>query len=132
MIFWPIFLLIIHKESQVLFKLLDSFVLISNILFSFLVKPTTNYSLLSNITLSSNLYNFHALSLNNLVNLSVNILFIVATKYIILDSLLHTTKIVLFSATNVSYISYHFWLLVISYHYFVVFYLLLYLATSTS
>ena len=132
MIFWPIFLLIIHKESQVLFKLLDSFVLISNILFSFLVKPTTNYSLLSNITLSSNLYNFHVLSLNNLVNLSVNILFIVATKYIILDSLLHTTKIVLFSATNVSYISYHFWLLVISYHYFVVFYLLLYLATSTS
>ena len=116
MIFWPIFLLIIHKESQILFKLLDSFVLISNILFSFLVKSTTNYSLLSDITLSSNLYNFHALSLNNLVNLSVNILSIIATKYIILDSLLHTTKIIFFSATNISYISYHSWLLVISYH----------------
>ena len=55
---------------------------------------------LSNITLSSNLCNFHTLSLNNYAKSFVNVLSIIALKYAILDSLLHTTKIASFSTIN--------------------------------
>ena len=51
-------------------------------------------------TLSSNLYNFYTLFLNNLASSSTNIPSIIATKYLILDNLSHTTKIIFFSATN--------------------------------
>ena len=68
--------------------------------FNFLVNSAANYSLLSKITLSSNLYNFHTLSLNNLANPSTNISSVITTRYAILDNLLYTTKIAFFSAIN--------------------------------
>ena len=40
------------------------------------------------------------LFLNNLANSSADIHFIVITKYVIFDNLLHTTRIIFFSATN--------------------------------
>ena len=54
--------------------------------------------------LSDNLCNFYILSLNSHTNSSTVILSVVATKYVILDNLLHTTNIASFSATNGSFI----------------------------
>ena len=70
----------------------------------FFVSSATNCSPLSNITLSSNSCNFHTLSLNNLTNSSTNISFAVVTKCAIFDNLLHTTRIVSFSATNGNFV----------------------------
>jgi len=69
-------------------------------LFSSLVNSTANCGLLSNITFSGNLCNFYMLSLNNLANLSANVPSVVATKWTILNNLLHTTKIASFLTTN--------------------------------
>ena len=78
----------------------NSFILISNILFNFLVNSAMNYSSLSNTILSSNLYNFHILSLNSLTNPFADVPSVVVTKYIILNNLLQTISITSFSATN--------------------------------
>jgi len=59
---------------------------------------------LSNNILSGNLYNLHTLSQNNLANSSTNISSVVATKYIILDNLSQTTRIVFLLATNSNFI----------------------------
>jgi len=79
-------------------------VLIPNIQFNFLVNSAANCSSLSNIILFSNLCNFHMLSLNSLVNSSADVLSTVATKYDILDNLLHTTKVTFFSTTNSNFV----------------------------
>ena len=71
----------------------DSFISIPNILFNSLVIFTANYEPLSDIILSSNLYNFHTLSLNNL-----------ATKCVILDNLSQITRIASFPATNDNFV----------------------------
>ena len=59
-----------------------------------------NYDLLFDITLSHNLCNFHILFFNNLTSPFTNVFSIVIIKYVILDNLLHTTRIVLFLITN--------------------------------
>jgi len=82
-------------------KAINNIVWISNILFSSFVIPAANYSLLLNIMLSNNSCSFYTLFLSNIVNLSTNILFIIAIKYTILDSLLYTTKIVFFAGSFV-------------------------------
>ena len=114
-LFWLILLLMIYKELKILFQLLihllglpsvcgqkivDNFILISNILFSFFVNSAANYDSLSDTTLFGNPCNFHILSLNSLVNLSANVPSIVATKCVILNNLLQTTRIVSFPATS--------------------------------
>ena len=68
------------------------FVWIHSIRFNSLVKFTTNWRLLSDITLSSSPCSFYMLS-------SANISSVAATKYIF-DNMLHTTRIVSFSTTN--------------------------------
>ena len=50
--------------------------------------------------LSSNLCNFHTLSLNNYTTISTNISSIVVTKCVILDNLSQTTRITFCLATN--------------------------------
>ena len=80
---------------------INSLVLIPNILFNSLIISATNCSLLSNMIFSSN---FHILSLNNLVNSSTNISFVIVTKYVILDNLLQTTRIASFLATNGNFV----------------------------
>ena len=55
-------------------------------------------------TLSSNPCNFHTLSLNNLANSSANVPSVIVTKYVILDNLSQTTKIISFSAINSNFI----------------------------
>ena len=82
--------------------MLTNFVSISNILFNFFVNSAASHSLLFKIILST--CNFHILSLNNCTNLSANILFVIVTKYTILDNLLQTTKIVFFSTTNSNFV----------------------------
>ena len=115
----PVLLFIIYKEPQVLFQLLV-YVLYVLIylrveycwqLFWFpafylnsLINSATNWGFLSDITLSDNPCNFYILSLNNLANLSAYIFSVVATKYTILDNLLHTTKITSFSTTNGNFV----------------------------
>jgi len=84
------------------FFYVNNLVLILNILFSFLISSTINYSPLSETILSGNPYNFYILSLNSLANPFTNILFIVVTKCIILNNLSHTTKIMSFSAVKYS------------------------------
>ena len=59
-----------------------------------------NLLLLSKITLSGNLCNFHMLPLNSLTNSFTYITSIVITKCIILNNLSYTTKITFFPATN--------------------------------
>ena len=78
----------------------DSFISIPNILFKSLVNSATNCSSLSHTTLSSNPCNFHTLYLNSLTNPSINVSSVIATKYVILDNLLQTTRIAYFLATN--------------------------------
>ena len=78
----------------------DNLISIFNILFNSFINFAANRSSLSLITLSGNLCNFHILSLNNLVNSSTDVFFVVATKYAIFDNLLHITYITFFSATN--------------------------------
>ena len=77
---------------------------IPNILFNFFVNSTANCIFLSDTTLSSNSCNFHMLSLNSLTNLSTIISSVVTIKCVILDNLLHTTKIVYFPATNGNFV----------------------------
>ena len=84
------------------FFYVNNLVLILNILFSSLISSTINYSPLSETILSDNPYDFYMLSLNSLANPFTNILFIVATKCIILNNLSHTTKIMSFSAVKYS------------------------------
>jgi len=76
--------------------------LVSNprILFNSLVNSITNCGPLLEIILSSKVYNFYMLSLNNLAKSSADIPFVVATKYLIFDNLSHTTRITSFSTTN--------------------------------
>ena len=71
---------------------------------SSLVNFAANCGPLSDTMLSGNPYNFHILSLNNLTNSSADVPFVVATKYIILDNLLQTTRMVFFLATNGNFI----------------------------
>ena len=85
-------------------KAIDSFISISNILFNSLINLTANCSLLSEVTLSGNPYNFHILSLNNLTNFSAIIFSIVIIKYNILKNLSHTTKIELWSLDTGNFI----------------------------
>ena len=82
----------------------ENFVSISNIWFNSFVRSTANYSLLSDTTLSGNLCSFHILFLNNCANSSTNIPLVVATKYVILNSLLQTTRTASFPATNSNFI----------------------------
>ena len=77
-----------------------SFVSISNMLFNFFIISTVNYGSLSNTILFSNPCNFYKLSLNSLTNFSTDVFFVVATKCVILDNLLQTTRIIFFLATN--------------------------------
>ena len=79
-------------------KDVNSLVLISNILFNFLINSATNCSPWSKTILFSNSCNFHILFLDNLTNSSANISFAVTTKYVILDNLLQTTRIISFPA----------------------------------
>ena len=78
----------------------DSFILIPSIPFNSLVISTANYSPLFNTILSSNLCNFYILSLNNLANPFTNVSSVIATKCVILDNLLQTTRTTSFFATN--------------------------------
>jgi len=71
-----------------------------NILFNSFVNSATNCSPLFDTTLSGNLYNFHTLFLNNHTNLSTDVPFVVAIKYVILTNLSQTTKIMSFSTAN--------------------------------
>ena len=73
-------------------------------LFNFLVNSAVNWGPLSDTMLFSNLYNFHTLSLNNCANPPTDISSIVATKCVILDNLLQTTRITFFSATNSNFV----------------------------
>ena len=82
----------------------DSFVLISNMLFNSLIISAVNYSPLSNTILFSNPYNFYILSLNSLANPSADVSFIIATKCVILDNLLQMTRIISFLATNSNFV----------------------------
>jgi len=77
----------------------------SNILFNFFVNSVANCSSLSEITLSSNPYNFYTLSLNNFANSSADVSPVVATKYVILDNLSYITKIISFPATNRNFVT---------------------------
>ena len=85
-------------------KNIDNFISMSNILFSLFISFVANCGSLFNIMLSDNLCYFYILSLNSLTNSCTVILSSVATKYVILDNLLHTTNIAFFSATNGSFI----------------------------
>ena len=78
----------------------DSLILIPNILFSSFVNFAMNWGPLSDTTLSSSLYNFYMLSLNNLTKPSTNIPSVVTTKYVILDNLSQTIRIMSFPATT--------------------------------
>ena len=69
-----------------------------------LVNSTANCGPLSDTTLSSNPCNFQILSLNSLASPFANILSIVATKCVILDNLLQTTRIASFPATNGNFV----------------------------
>ena len=82
-------------------KAVNNIVWISNILFSSFVISAAKYGLLSNIMLSNNPCSFYTLFLSNIVNLSTDVLFIIATKYTILNSLSYTTKIVSFTGSFV-------------------------------
>ena len=73
-------------------------------LFNSFIISATNYSPLSDIMLSGNLYNFHTLSLNSLASSSTNIPSIVATKYVIFDNLSQTTGIASFPAINGNFV----------------------------
>ena len=73
-------------------------------LFNTFVIFIANYSLLSDTMLSSNLYNFHTLSLNSLASSSTDVSSVIAMKCIIFDNLLQTTKIAYFPATNSSFV----------------------------
>ena len=70
-----------------------------NILFNSLVNSAVNCSPLLDTTLSGSLYNLYTLSLNSLSSSSAVVPSVIATKYIIFDSLSQTTKIVSFPAT---------------------------------
>ena len=83
---------------------IDSLILILNILFSFFINSATNYGFLSKITLFSNPCNFHTLFLNNLTNSSTDVSSVITTKCVILNNLLHTTKIAFFLATNGNFV----------------------------
>ena len=78
----------------------NNFVSIPNILFS----STTNCDPLWKTTLSGNPYNFHTLFLNNCTNPSTVNLSVVATKCVILDNLLQTTRIAFFPTTNGNFV----------------------------
>ena len=82
----------------------NSFVSIPNILFNSFVISVTNCNPLSNTILSSNPCNFYMLSLNYLANHSTDVPSLVTTKCVILDSLLQTTRITSFLATNSNFI----------------------------
>ena len=69
-------------------------------LFNSLVNFAANCGPLSDTMLSGNPFNFYTLSLNSLANPSVDIPSIVATKYVIFDSLSQITRITFFPATN--------------------------------
>ena len=73
-------------------------------LFNSLVISAVNCGPLSNTILSGNLYNFHILSLNNLANSFAEVSSVVATKCVILNNLLQTTRIAFFLATNSSFV----------------------------
>jgi len=96
--------IVLTPDLSVLFvyQFADGKILIA--LFQFPKYHSTLLLSLSNIILSGNLYNFHILSQNNLTNPSADVSSVVTTKYIILDSLLQTTKIVFFPATNGNFV----------------------------
>ena len=79
--------------------MVDSFVLIPNILFNFLVNSAANYGPLSDTILSSSLCSLHTLSLKSLANSSAIVPSVVITKCVIFDSLSQTTKIAFFLTT---------------------------------
>ena len=81
-------------------KNVDNLVLIPNIQFNSLVSSVANYSPLSNITPSGNLYNFYTLFINNCTSPSTNVPSVVVTKFVILNNLSQTTRIASFPATN--------------------------------
>jgi len=83
-------------------KIIDSLVSISSILFSFFVNSAANCSFMSDITLLENLCNFHTLSQNNLANPLIDVFSVVTTKYVILDNLSHTTVTYYLSTSNAS------------------------------
>ena len=110
--FWPILLPMIYKELQIMFQLLvmsaylfvDETLLI--ILSQFLIFCLTFLLTLLQTVVSYSISHFLAtyttsiLSLNSLANLFIDIPFVFATKYAILNNLLHTTKIASFPTTN--------------------------------
>ena len=73
-------------------------------MFSFLVNHITNYSLLSEIIFSGNLYNFYILFLNHLANSSIVISFVVVIKSVILSNLSYTIRITYFFTTNGNFV----------------------------
>ena len=77
---------------------INNFVLIPSILFNSFINFATNWGPLSDTTLSGNLYNFHILSQSSLANPSTEVPSIIATKYIIFDNWLQTTRIEFFLA----------------------------------
>ena len=83
---------------------INSFVSIPSILFNSFVISIANCGSWSDIILSSNLCNFHTLSLNNLANSSTVIPSVVATKYVILENLLQTTRITSFPAITGNFV----------------------------
>jgi len=85
-------------------KAINNLISIFNILSNSFVNFTTDYSLLSTITLSGSSYSFHTLFLNNLANSFTNILLVVVIKYIILDNLLYTTKIISFLTISSNFV----------------------------
>jgi len=71
----------------------------SNILFNFLVNSVANCCPLSDTTLSGNPCSLYTLSMKSLANPSAVVPSVVATKCVIFDSLLQTTKIASFPVT---------------------------------
>ena len=82
----------------------NSLISIPNILFSSFVNSTENFGPQSDITLSGSPCNFYTLSLKSHTNPSANVSSVVATKYVILDNLLQTTRIASFPATTGNFV----------------------------
>ena len=68
----------------------------SNIPFNSLINPAANWGPLSEMMLSSSLYSFYTLSLNNLANLSADVFSVVDIKWTILVNQSTTTRMLLY------------------------------------
>ena len=82
----------------------NSFFSIPSILFNSFINYNAKWGPLSDTTLSGNPCNFHTLFLNNLANPSIDVSSMVATKYVIFDNQLQTTRITSFPAITSNFV----------------------------